>query len=238
MNEIVSTDGILSEIQAVVSRPELPNRPSYFQIKNFIIAKEPTTQSQLWSAIREMRSRYETIQALDLQIATCEDNLELVDVQLDLCKLRLKHYEAKATEKSKLLSRQQKIKLRKLEREKGAGQGSLTDLKERRTNAIDESAFILQIYKHLEQLEELKPFDDEQVQREYWNERLSEQFHTCVLLSRPFPEELIKTILVLPDDTPIKVHVTKVLEKRQELLMQQKHLERPKANSVAKIQRT
>jgi hypothetical protein len=42
---------------AIVDEANLPDRSSYFQLKNFVIGRECTIQSQLWQIVRELEAK-------------------------------------------------------------------------------------------------------------------------------------------------------------------------------------
>ena len=42
-----------------IIKNEIVDRHSYFQLKNFLVGKEPTLQSNLWRCVREIKIRKE-----------------------------------------------------------------------------------------------------------------------------------------------------------------------------------
>ena len=73
---------ILTQMNEILNY-EMAERHSYFQMKYFIVNKEPTTQSKMWQCLREIKSRYESLQALDLEVDESKDNLELIDININ-----------------------------------------------------------------------------------------------------------------------------------------------------------
>ena len=70
----------------------------------------------------------------------------------------------------------------------------------------------MEIFHALSQVEPLKPFDDLESQKEYWNERLSQDLNMKVLLQHPLDNELVKTILALDNEMPIKKKAVQILD--------------------------
>ena len=67
----------------------------------------------------------------------------------------------------------------------------------------------------MSQVENLKPYDDLESQKLYWNEKLSQEFDLKVLLHGTPDVELVKTILALTDDLEIKKTTVKSLQNTQ-----------------------
>jgi prephenate dehydrogenase len=53
----VESKSTLENLQAVVEKHPLTGRHSYFQLKYFIVGKEPTPQAKIWQCLREMKAR-------------------------------------------------------------------------------------------------------------------------------------------------------------------------------------
>ena len=75
-------ENLLSEMQSILSN-EIAERHSYFQMKYFIVNKEPTTQAKMWQCLREIKARYESLEAIDMEIEDSKDNLELIDLDIN-----------------------------------------------------------------------------------------------------------------------------------------------------------
>ena len=76
----------------------------------------------------------------------------------------------------------------------------------------------------------MKPFDDAEAQKEYWNEKLLEEFNLSVMLRNPLNPELVKTILALDDTSPVKHHVVHVLEQTKKSMIEEKKKQIEKKN--------
>ena len=74
---------ILEKIQELFPKDlELSSRHSYFQLQYFLIGKEPTNQSKMWQCLRELKSRKDNLESIDLQIEEEKDNLEFQKLSL------------------------------------------------------------------------------------------------------------------------------------------------------------
>lgn len=193
-------DNLHLEIDRITKNPS-KERHSFFQLKFFLIGKEPTTQAKLWRCVRELKTRKETIEALKMEIDDVNDNLELLNIKDE-----------------ELLSDDDKriaIRRRKLSRKKQQLSSRLLKVKERLSNIEEESAFIVNAFNSLEKVEKLKPFDDFESQKDMWNEKLGQEFHLRMMLGMPHDLELIKTILALNADAPVKQTAVSMLDSIQ-----------------------
>ena len=68
------------------------------------------------------------------------------------------------------------------------------------------------------EIEEIKPFDDEDSQIEYWNEKLSHDMNLN-MISKTIDTETLRSVLMLSDGSPAKAQVMELL---QEITSEQK----------------
>jgi hypothetical protein len=182
-------DALLQDINTV-------NRHSFFQIKYFIVMKEPTHQARLWRCIREMEARNESLKALRLEIEDSIDNLKLIDIELR----RLNNITcAESIDKE-----ESEIQIRKRARHKAAAEDRLAGLHKKLKETEEETNLFYTIYLALAKKEPLKPYDDFESQLQMWNEKISQEFDLRGLLGLPVDLELAKTTLALDNGTPIK----------------------------------
>lgn len=208
---------LLNRADAVINKLEMPERNTYFALKNFIIGKEPTVQGQLWQIVRELQSRRETIDSIEMQLDEQADNLEAIDIQL-----MKQTQKVEATENvSDLDFRLHQIDIRKAERRKLAIEKSIQKLKNRMKYILEEVEYLVKAFTNLSKVQEMKPLDDVQAQKEYWNEKCAEELNLKLLLKNPLSTEFVSTILALDDDSPVKKHVLQMLQNVQQLMVQE-----------------
>jgi hypothetical protein len=163
--ELVKNE-LLKEIDEVISKREINQRHSYFQLKYFLIGKEPTMQSKMWQCLREMKNRSESLKSIDLETEELKDKLELLDINVQ----KVKHDKDKSLPEDKILHdlfmKECDIKIRQLDRQKKALEQSYKDIQERRRWISEEGKFFLETFKNLEKIEPLKHFDDLEAQKE------------------------------------------------------------------------
>jgi len=73
------------------------------------------------------------------------------------------------------------------------------------------------LYFQIESVVPLKPWDDYEVQLEYWSEKMSQEIKSRLIMNAPVDIEVIKTAMALPDQSPIKKQLLdhiKVQEKK------------------------
>jgi hypothetical protein len=192
---------------------DVVNRHSLFQLKYFVVGKEPTHQSKLWRCIRELQARRESIQAVSVELENVQDELELCDIQL----LRLRGKQAVIEDD--LDARELVVLLRREERRRESVVRSIDTLRKKLKDAEEEAVFFLKSFQSLEQLEPLQPFDDVESQQSYWNAKFAEELNLRSLMGQPISYELIKSILSLNNDAPIKMQIVNTLENKQKQML-------------------
>ena len=171
-----------------------------------------------------MQVRRDTTDAYNKDLQDAEDNLELIDIRIERLNREIREMAKQDSLFTDLNIQEGEITIRKLQREKEALVKSAQKVNRKLGYVLEEMAFLIEGYgKILAQVGEIKPVDDEQAQKEMWNEKLLEEFNLRILLQRPLDAELVRTIMCLHDDAPVKQHTTKLLEVRQrQMLGQQK----------------
>lgn len=196
---------LIEKIQDTI--PTLPERHSFFQLKHFVIGKEPTVQSQIQACIRELSTRKDDLEALQLEIADEHDNKRLLELHLE------KRLAAKQSEKNQIMQR-------KLKRQISSKEKRIGKLRNRLQSIEQETLFLIEVFEALQKKEPLKEWDEMSVQLEYWNKNLTNEFHTRLILTNSMDNELIRTIMALPDETPIKKELISMYSSRVNALQQ------------------
>lgn len=173
-----------------ILKNEVIERHSYFQLKHFLIGKEPTIQSKLWRCIREIKIRQDSIDAINLEIEDVKDDIQLIEMEI--------------SETSPVLGEREEIKLRKKQRKKQNFERRLYDLTQKLKNLIEECDFLANSFSELEKIEKLKSFDDMEEQEKYWEAKLTEEWNAKSISGMPPDAELIKTILALDSTSKIR----------------------------------
>lgn len=206
---------LITELDDVLGQ-EITPRHSYFQLKYFIIEKEPTIQAKMWQCLRELKSRKESLDSMDLEVEETKDKIELIDISIE------KASEEKSKAQSQiLLERELSIKIRQLERQKKACLNTLKQLATRKKGIEEESRFFLESFKNLQKIEPLKNFDDLDAQTQYWTEKLSQKLNLRMLTHNNIDTELVETIVSLPDELPIKKQTLTTLSLRHASMVKQ-----------------
>jgi hypothetical protein len=206
---------LLSNINDVL-QVEISQRHSYFQLKYFLLGKEPTNQAKLWQSLRELKNRYDSLMAINLEIEESKDNIELLNIHTKRIKQKI---EKSINDKQQILQ----IKLRKLERRQKSAQHGINQLLEKKKWLTEESRFFLEFFKNLRKVEELKPFDDLESQKQYWGEKLMRKINLKSLLQSSPDVDLIETALALPDDIPFKKQIVEHLNSIQAKIVEMKN---------------
>lgn len=210
----MSEKSIIDKLE-VALKNEIAQRHSYFQLKYFLIGKEPTNQAKMWQCLREMKTRKESLEAISLEIEETKDVIELLDISIQKTTLELN---GKCDD---LSIREMNIKIKQIERKKQASEKNLLSIKEKSKFIEEECNFFLGTFNSLVEIEPLKNFDDLETQKEYWGEKLSRKLNMKLLTNSQLDVELIETIVALPDDTPIKQQALNTLSIRHDQMIEQ-----------------
>lgn len=212
------------------------NRHSFFQLKYFVVAKEYTTQSRMWCCIRELQARRNSIVSIKRQIEELQDDRELVQIQSKRMKEPTTGLFGVDSAPTELDIKEREIHVRKLNRKVEALDQAILEHQKKMKDAEEEAAFLAMAYRQLEKKEPLRPFDDLESQTQYWNEKLTQELNLRLLTRHPLDLELVKTILALKDETPIKRQTLQLLKQleMQPFLMSEAHkkaiTQKPKEN--------
>jgi phenylalanyl-tRNA synthetase alpha subunit len=127
-----------------------------------------------------------------------------------------------ADEDVSLLEQERNIKVRQIERRKNSLDKSLNKLEKRLQEVAEESKYFLKALDTLQKIEPLKPYDDPQCQREYWNQKLAEELNLRMALKQPIDIELAKAIIAIHDEAPIKQQLLNIIDQLQRIEMEEK----------------
>ena len=215
---------LINEMNEVLSQQEIAQRHSYFQLKYFLIGKEPTYQSKMWQCLRELRNRVESLDNMSLEIDELKDKIEILDISKNRISYSMEKTDNSDSYLSDLQRKESMINMRQLERQKTSLNNNIKEIEERKKSILEECRFFIETYKNLVKIEPLKHFDDLHSQMQYWHEKLTQKVNLKMLTGGNIETELIETIIALPDEVQIKQQTLQTLNKKQELLLKA-HLE-------------
>lgn len=225
----------LYEIMEKVLSADIVNRHSYFQLKYFVVGKEPTHQSKLWRCLKELQARAESLEGIKIEVENSEDDLVLCHIEVERLNLALKAVEERLEVDSRadgassppslaplfqLEEKELHVKIKRSERRVKSVEKHLNTFRKRLKEVEEEATFFIKSFLSLEALEALKPFDDLESQQLYWNEKFAEELNLRHLLGQPVSYELIKSILSLNNESPIKIQIVNTLEKKQSVILE------------------
>lgn len=177
------------------------NRHTFFQLNFFVLAKEPTHQAKLKRCVDEIKVRKKSIDMMNLEIDDLKDKNELIQ--------------------QKINSTSNEIEKRILKRKIFVSDKNIEELFNKIKSENEEIQFFIKAYDKLNSIESIKPWDDINVQLEYWNAKYSEELKYRLLCGLPIDMELIKSIMAMPD-TEIKKKVISMFKEKQ-LISEQKN---------------
>lgn len=200
----MKTNEIANQKIEKILKNEVTDRHTYFQLKNFLIGKEPTIQSKLWRCIREIKIRKDSIDSINLEIEDLQDEIQLINIKKE-------NIEKQENIEKHELTAIKEIKIRKLLRKKISLNKRLFDLNQKLKNLTEECDFLANCFFELEKIEKLKNYDDPQEQEKYWNAKLTEELNTKLIFGLPPDPELIKTIYALDSDSAVKINLISLI---------------------------
>jgi hypothetical protein len=190
--------------EAIPSDLEIVNRHSYFQLQYFLIGKEPTNQAKMWQCLRELQSRKDNLENIEIQIQEFLDDIDLENLTITEIEDKEKNQILNELEKKKINIAKNKIKRKIFSIEK-----SLNDIIKKKKDIEEECEFFIKTFENIKSKEPLKHFDDLESQKNYWGTKLLEKINLKLILNNNIDSELVETILSLPDDVPIKSFMLK-----------------------------
>ncbi len=201
----------------IKTEPAISHRHTFFQLKHFIIGKELTTQAKMQKCLKEIEARVESINGMNLSIEEAEDDLELLN-------LKISNLEKKKEKKG--INKQYKdIQIRKLNRKKTLLSNSIQNINKKLKETEEEVSFFTSAFKQLEKIEPLKRYDDLESNQQFWNENFGQELQLRLLLQKPLDIELVKCILALNKESPIRIEMLKILDQIQNKAIENKKIE-------------
>jgi hypothetical protein len=210
---------ITNQINGILEKQKTVNRHSFFQLKYFLINKEPTHQAKMWRCLRELEVRKESLEAVEMELEECQDNLDLADIEIQKMQIG-GGLNASNPQLSELNSKEKQIHIKKANRKKISLQKNLVSLNKRKEELSEEAVFLLKALNKLEEIESIKPYDDLDAQKEYWNEKIKQKIQLRGLLGQPIDLELAEITLALADDMPVKQEMVQGLQERKRIAQQ------------------
>lgn len=226
---VAETKSTLENLQRVLEKHPLTGRHSYFQLKYFVVGKEPTPQAKIWQCLREMKARRDALEAIQLERDEANDRIALVEIDIERLKNpRKSAYGMDVPEEDELVLKRREIKIRQSERKLASMKKALADLAVRQKDTEEEAAFFLQAFNDLS-ANGVVDYDDVNAQKEYWTARFSNEMNMKFMMEGRIDSEMAKAVLSLPDDTVVKQELIGILARQQNILeakrlMEQKQL--------------
>jgi hypothetical protein len=135
------------------------------------------------------------LENMQLEIENTKDKILLLE--LDLQELE-KDTTVELDEKRK------KIHGRIIQRDIYNKSKKLNELYDNIKSVEEEAEFLIRLFHNLNSVEEMREWDNIDVQKEYFNAQLSIEFNVKLMTNSNLDTELVKTIFAMPDDSSIK----------------------------------
>jgi hypothetical protein len=184
----------------LLAKSPIPDRHSLFQLKHFVVGKEPTEAGRSWQCLEEIRSRLESLDTIKFRVEDVKDKIVLRRIRLDCLK-------------NSPESPEQVVRVRMTVRSIDKLTAELNKLESREAGLLKELEFLTDM------VGEVGDFFGDEKQKEYWNARLEQEVFLRMLTGGGLDVELTKKVLSMPDGTRVKDDLSRTLEgvKRQML---------------------
>lgn len=200
-----------------ILKNDAPDRHSFFQLRFFVVDAEPTLQGKFQACIRELKTRRQSMENMQLESHDLVDKSALLAIELE--RVLDEEIEVNDAETARQ-KKQQDIEAKVLRRKILVNDRQLRELQKKIKFYGEECQFFVEYYNQLKEQDEVKQWDDVEVQKEYWDAKVGQTIHTRLLLGLPLDEELVKAALTLPDDSPVKKETKKLLETQRKLMLE------------------
>lgn len=207
---------ILNRVKAITEKHKILPKHSDFQIEHFMIGKEYTNHSRLWQCVRELQTRQESLENIEVEIEQTKDNIELQKLKIQKLKIRLP--KSSVLEIKFIEQKEIDIHIRKKERVLNNLEKTLEKIEDRKTILAEESAKILEIFESISKKTQFLDWNNEKAQEEYWNTKFKYELNIVSLLGHPVSSELAKSIMSLPDESLLKKQFGSALINNQKKL--------------------
>jgi citrate synthase len=198
---------VYDQASDLISKNKIPNRHTFYQLKHFVLGKEVTTQAKLQKCLRELDARRSALRSMIIGIEESKDDLRMLE-------LKTMELEKKKT-KNELHREYKLIQARKLLRKRDALAENIREMEKKLNETEEEMSFFLAAFQQLEQVEPLKRHDDPESNAEFWNENFAQELQLRMLLQKPLDLELVKCILAMHKDSPIRKEMIGILDQIQ-----------------------
>jgi hypothetical protein len=197
---------ILKMADEVLNKGSLTSRHSKYQLKHFIVNSEPTHQGRLWQCLKEIDARKESLLQLQNEKLDFEDRVELEEINIQILQRDIEK------ESDELEDKKKKINLRRAQRSFEALKKTGSKIDDKIKAVVEELDFFLISFTQLEKIESLKEYDDFGSQSEYWSNKFAIELQVRDLFGMPIDPEIIKSILLLDDNSKIKQNLVKQID--------------------------
>lgn len=196
---------MLSKIKEILDREIVVNRHSDFQIEKFIIGKELTPSARAWQCVRELKSRYESLLNLEMEMENVKDDIEIKKIEIE--------------EEKEKNNRKTPFLIRKLQRSLVNLENNYAKLNENKKNYEDECAKIMEIFNMIDKNVDIKNWNDLAAQREYFENKFGNELNLDFLLGNAVNKELVRSILQLENSSKLRSNLLELIEKKKGLLV-------------------
>jgi hypothetical protein len=156
---------------------------------------------------------------MELQIEETNDDVELIIIKI---KRLLNSLVSSTKTLDEWDLEERSIHIRKLNRKKESAQRSIKQLEKKKIYVMEEINYLIGAYQALVKTEQIKPYDDVAVQKQYWNEKYLEEMNLRLLLNNRLDSEFVKHVLCLDDDAPVKQQMLTILQKVQKTMIEER----------------
>ena len=196
----------------MMEKSQLPSRSSFFQIKHFIVEREPTLASKIWSCERNIKDRNDQLRQIETQLAEHDDQDQLFYLDLKNAEDACKNQDTYTDAYKRLF-----IQKRRLNRKRVSLKHQIDSLESKKALLNQEIEYLKSLQKPLvEEFGGFPNYDDEQLQIEYWSEKILQEINLCLVLNKAIGPEIIRNALSLPRDCEAYQSAFRLIQNNQQ----------------------
>lgn len=194
---------MIDKCREILSKYNVPQRHSDFQIEKFIIGKEHSFNGRMWQCMREIETRYESLVNINFEIENQKDDIILKKIEKDK-KIKVV-----------VIDEELSIEIRKIDRHISHMTGNLLKLETKKKNIELESAKFVEILEELLKSTPFVDYNNDDAQKEYFENKFANEINLNILLGHPINNELVRSTMCLGDNSKIKAQLVESLSNIQ-----------------------
>ena len=214
---------IQNKVKDLCEKYKLPQRHTDFQIEHFIVGKECSIYGKVWQCIRELQTRLDTLDAIDMELEELHDSLNYENLNLKKLQYKLqdKPDENEDIVIFEIKQEKRKIQISRQKRKIFLIGKNIEKTHSRKADVLAESAKFSSLLEEIINDSSFVDINDPNAQLEFWNSKFHAELNLTAMLNHPINPELVKSVLALPNESQAKIQLENALNNVGKKLLNQ-----------------